>query len=279
MSLILHKRIYYVNSKNRLSGTSSNFLFSIQTQPQDNFDRCVVLQAVIPKTYYLIQSEFNTFQLQENTSTVTVTIPVGNYNLRNIQTVLISLLNTASPNGIVYSMSYPGSVQTDTGMFTFSCSNVSSIEPSFIFTDNGIAEYLGFQDNSTNTFTSFTLVSTNVINLGGDSLIYVHSDICSNGTDDVLQEIFATAGTPYFSNIYFLNPDIESYSKQLVSNQKGSFYINLTDQDGIPIDLNGIDMTITLMLYKNNDMYSMVKEYIKYLLHKENETLNINDQI
>ncbi|EGG18454.1 hypothetical protein DFA_03948 [Cavenderia fasciculata] len=59
------------------------------------------------------------------------------------------------------------------------------------------------------------------------------------GDDDILQEVYSAASNADFSNIHWQNYDVESYSKQLVSNSKTSFTIYLTDQDGNEVNLNG----------------------------------------
>ena len=54
------ERIYYINSRNRISGTNSNFTYKIDINNIEP-DRIAVLQANIPKSYYLIQDNANSF--------------------------------------------------------------------------------------------------------------------------------------------------------------------------------------------------------------------------
>ena len=63
MSLISSKRLFYIDSHNRLNGTS-NFLYQLDYKDED-YDYCVVLQPSIPKSYYLVQSGQNTFHYEE----------------------------------------------------------------------------------------------------------------------------------------------------------------------------------------------------------------------
>ena len=69
----------YVNSRNRLDGTDSDFSYNVKFPPGLDVDHVTVLNALIPKSYYLIQLGHNTFDLQEGNSIVTIPIPVGNY--------------------------------------------------------------------------------------------------------------------------------------------------------------------------------------------------------
>ena len=265
-STITHRKIFYINSKNRIAGTNSRFTFSLPFYPSDNFDRVAVLQCTIPKSFYLIKNGLNTFTLTEGAFITTITIPVGNYTRRSLQDTLQTLLNNAS-SGITYTVSWPSSTEPLTGKFTFTCSNFGGIQPIFTF-DSIVAEPLGFDINSTNQFSNFSLTSANVINLQAENVIYLHSDICTNGNDDILQEIFVT-GDPSFANVTFQNFDVEAYSKVLVSKSKNCYYFYLTDEDGNEIDLNGVGMNVTLILYTYNNYFQMQKEFIKYQLLKE----------
>ena len=54
MSIITNKSIFYIDSHSRVSGTHSNFSYNIDLKGNE-YDYCVVLQASIPKSYWLIQ--------------------------------------------------------------------------------------------------------------------------------------------------------------------------------------------------------------------------------
>src|SRR3954470_22945414 len=119
MSLITSKRLFYVDSHQRISGTHSNFTYQLDYKNED-YDYCVVLQATIPKSYYLIQSGQNTFTLQEGGSAATITVPIGNYSRSSFQSQLQSLLNSLSPNHWTYAISIPNTLITgDTGLYTY----------------------------------------------------------------------------------------------------------------------------------------------------------------
>jgi hypothetical protein len=268
MSLISHKKIFYVNSKNRLSGTNSDFAINLPLDPTDDFDRVSVMQASIPKSYYLIQDGLNTFTVTEDVTSTTITIPPGNYTRRSIQVTVENLLNGIGVR--TYSVSWPSVESAATGKFTFTVNNIGGVQPIFTFSDNNIGEVLGFDLNSSNQFSGFSLVSTNVINLQLETTLYLHSDICTNGHDDVLQEIYSSGDASY-SNIVFQNFDLEAYSKKLVSKNKQYYTFKLTNEDGQPIDLNGVSMQLSLILFKHNDIYGYQKQFIQYQLLTEQQ--------
>lgn len=270
MSCMESGKLFYINSKNRNTGVCENFTYTIQLYANDNFDRATVMQVEIPKSYYLIQANANTFTLTQGVTVTTITIPIGNYSRRSFQTTIQTLLNTAATGGRLFTVSWPAVSQPNTGKYTFSCTDVSGIEPILTFADSNVAECMGFNRNSTNQFSSFILESTNVINLQLENTLYLHSDLCSNGIDDVLQEIYCT-NEPTNSFITWLNPDPDTYSKKLVTNAKNNYRFMLTDEFGKPMQLNGIDMQITLLLYKRSNADEAIKNYIKYRITKEEE--------
>ena len=124
---------------------------------------------------------------------------------------------------------------------------------------------MGFNENSTNVFSSNTLISTNVIKLSPEDSILIHSDLCSNYGNDILQEVY-TATTGTFSSIVFQNFDIESNYKKLTTTKNNVYRLYITSEEFLPINLNGQNIVITLMLFKKNDIWSMLKGIIKYML-------------
>ncbi|GAM28172.1 hypothetical protein SAMD00019534_113480, partial [Acytostelium subglobosum LB1] len=91
---------------------------------------------------------------------VVITIPVGNYSRLSLQDTIQTQLIQQSPNQLTYSITWPTSKQPNTG----------------------------FNQDSINNFENGQLTSTNVIDLQIENILYIHSDLCSNGSDDVLQE-------------------------------------------------------------------------------------------
>ena len=118
MSLIISKRIFYVDSHNKLSGTHSNFSYYLEYQNEE-YD--VVLQATIPKSYYLVQAGKNTFVLNENGNHVVISMPLGNYSRTSFRFQLQEQLNTNSPLGYTYVISIPNVQQTADGIVYLDC--------------------------------------------------------------------------------------------------------------------------------------------------------------
>lgn len=267
---IEEKSIFVINSNNRTTGSHSNFSYKLDLPRDNDYNKVVLLQALIPKSYYVIQDGRNTFTLKEDSSTATVTLTPGNYNRKAFQSHLTLLLNAASPNGYTYSISYPDiNTSAETGKLTYNVSGNSGIQPEFIFTTY-LYEQLGFDSNSTNVFSSDSLTSTNVINLQKENSVYVRSNICDNkGENDILQTIFGS-NDQSFSYINYECQLFEAYSKPLVSKDNNVFDFTLTDENGNVLDTNGVNVILVVCCYRENRMYKLVSGFLKYQLLKEN---------
>lgn len=260
MAIIESQRLFYVDSHNRLSGSHSDFNYQFDFQGQ-NFDYAVVLQATIPKSYYLVQNGQNTFNLQELSSTVTISLPIGNYSRSSFKAQLQTSLNAASPNGWTYTVSIPNTAVTaDTGYYTITVTGNSG-QPSFII-GTYLYEQLGLNPNTTYTFVSNSLTSVNVVNFQLQDSLFIHSDLSNNGIDDVLQEILGV-DSPSYGNIVYICPSVEAYEKKLSTNNNNVYHFKLTDEDDNLLDLNGQNIVISLLFFKKQNVYEMIKKMIK----------------
>ena len=270
MSLIKSQQIIHINSAFRNSGTDSDFTYTIPIKPDNEFTHCAVISVSIPKSYYLIPDGENTFIVRENDDPQNdeiVTIPPGNYNITSFIYVLNNLFTGSLSH---YSVSFPDSkTEAQTGKMTFSHNNAHH-SSSFIFQNNHLPEVMGFARGSTNNFTlhnnTSTLVSTNVCNFQRESTIFLHSDIGSNGgQDDILLELFAS-GNADLSNINFENNgNLEEHSKLLTNNLTNNVRFSLSDEFRSGIELNGINMLITLCFYQKEDINRLLTGFIKYV--------------
>ena len=247
------------------NSTDSNFTYTFPNLDKSKqFDHVAVLPASIPKSYYLVQSGFNTFNLLENATSVPITLTPGNYNRNSLATSIKTLLNANSPNGWIYNITFNNINTTfDNGTYYFTVTGNSS-QPSFVFT-TGMYEPLGFNANITYQFSANSLSSINVPNLSIETTLFIHSDICQNKEgDNVLQEVYDT-GQSTFSYIIFLNPIPMEYSKPMPNSTSNTFSFWLTDENGNIVNLNGVNFNFTVMVFKKNDIDNLLKAGIKYL--------------
>lgn len=246
-------RTLYINSKNRTHGDSTDFSVQLDLPREIEFDRVVCLAASIPKSFYLIGHD-SIFYLNEGILQAAITMPRGNYSLSAFKSTVISLLNAHSPNNWTYNVSYPARSSTDTGKLRYTVSGNTS-QPSLQFTEK-LYEQFGFDKNSTNQFTLGTLDSTNVINLQKESTLYIHSDMCDSGNDNILASVYANDSTD-FGSITYKYQDAHVESKKLVSNKSNTFRFYLTDEDEVPINLNGQNWVMTLLFFKSMSNFKL----------------------
>ena len=266
-----NSKVFYIDSYNRISGTDSDFNIKLNLG-MNNFNKCALLQLSCPKTFYNFASGKNTFVLREMGVNYTITIPVGNYNKNNLITNLQSILTLASGNGWIYTISYPSSSQPNTGLLTFSVSGNGVNQPSFIFTDYCWIQ-LGFKANTTYNFISNSLQSVNCISLSPVNRIYVKSSMCNTSNDTILQEVLQTF--PDNSFIYYENVNVDINSKDFTNSSSTVFNFQITDRFGTPVELNGLNVMMSILLYEKNNTDEIHKQE---LLIKNIERLYQNEQ-
>ena len=238
-------RIFYVNSRNRVTGVDGDFTYAIDLKSFDP-THAVILQAYIPKSYYLIADGKNTFELEEGKDVATVTIDPGSYSRSAFKSQLQTRLNQASPNGWAYNISNPTTSEAETGKFTFAVSGNGGTQPAFNVGEH-LWEQLGFDRGTTNEFNADALTSKNVINLQSEQTLFIHSDLIQDG-DAVLQEIYSS-NSLNFSGISFQNPAPDMYAKKISSSDSDIYRFYLTDENTNPINLNGLNIVFTLLIY------------------------------
>lgn len=271
MSVINNTYTVLINSKLRSSGTNENFYITLPQNLKDNVNnyQYVYLQnAIIPKSYYLIEDTRNTFILQESGSITTITIPIGGYSRRSFQGVIENLLNSNTKHSIVYTISYPTvSSQSDTGKYTISATNPLNKQISLIFNE-WVYEQFGFDKSSTNTFTT-TITSTNVIKMQREDSIIIHTDILSSENDNDILGVIFSQSDPNFSSIVYQPLEYEISSKKIKPNNFNSIRITLTNEDDQVINLNGQNIVMVLVFWSPTPLYRKALGYINYLLSKE----------
>lgn len=272
---IQSSRIYYINTENRLSGSTSNFQYNVQIPPNSGFDRCVVLQASVPISFYLIQDGYNTFLLRETSAAnphndVTITIPPGNYTKDSLPAVVTPLLDTASQNQYKYTFSYQDAQQK----YVYSVNNDAAVSVGFIFNSH-LSQQFGFDKNSINMFPAAAdaeLSSTNVLNFAVEGTIFIHSNI-TNELTDVLQEVYTTTTNTIVQ--YQLSTNIDAYSKQLRSTGSNVFQFYITNEEDEELILQGQDCLITLLLYKSDNFTDLFRKFVNWSVQSDDEKKNL----
>eukprot|EP00732_Lithocolla_globosa_P002042 Lithocolla_globosa_v1_NODE_1204_length_2791_cov_31.125457.p2 type:complete len:225 gc:universal NODE_1204_length_2791_cov_31.125457:814-140(-) len=218
----------------------------------------------IPKSSYTIDSKNNTFIIEENTIQRTITLDIGNYSRKSFKNVLQSKLNESPAIGYSnYIVSYDSSSNTgDNGKYSFSVTNPSNPQPIFIFS-SGLTDQMGFNINTSYTFENNTLTTVNVSNFRPKITYYLISNICQNRNNSILQNI-VTAGQSDYDYIIYQNKNPYEYYKDFVQAKSNTYTFTIVDEDFNVIDLNGLNIVFTIMLWKENKISDLIKGYIKY---------------
>jgi len=269
--MIKNSQVVHINSKFRLSGTDENFTATINLQPMNKFTHVVVMSALIPKSYYVVQEGANQFLIREvyanETLEYTITIPIGNYGISSFKTVVEGLFLAS---GINYVVTYPNSrYEAVTGKLKFTHTSTGNHQAYFVFYDNDLCNIFGFDRNSVNEFVDmegvdYVLYSKNVVNFQQEPSLFIHSDVCYTYNNDVLLEIYTT-NNPQLSNVVYENiGELESHSKRVRNSNNNTYHFKLTNEYGDIIGLNGVNMLLSLLFYEKYEFYDMLKNFINF---------------
>jgi hypothetical protein len=275
MSQITEGTIYIVDSSQRLSGSNSEFSYQMILPKGNEYNRVLMLQAIIPKSYYLIDAPHNVMTLSENGVNRTVTLTPGNYNAVMWTSFIGALLTSSSSQGYTYTCTIPNSnSDVSTGKFTYRVTGNGLIQPIFIFPEESpINEQFGFDEGSSTSFAGGALTSTNVVKFQNEDALMIHSDISKNNDQssfsDVLQEIYASS-TPSFTNVIYQNTGlIEAYSKELTTKNNNVFNFKITDEHNNVLNLNGLNCLFTILVYRKDEINQLIARGIETYLRKK----------
>ena len=280
------------NSKDRISGTNSNFFSQPVDLGNNAFDTVCLIQASVPKSFYNVPSGYNTFVLREfdgiTTTNTTITIPPGSYTRINFQSTLATLLTNASPDGLTYTVSYPASTEADTFHYTFNVNVGSAWDISFIFSARSPYRQMGF-DVGTYLFTDISLTnseleSVNEINLSYILRAYIKSNLVADATDSILEELLNFGSFPSNSVMSYQQVNFDMNSRAYNPNNKNSWNFVLQDAFGQEIDLNGISWAFSVVFYQRNKIHELHKNELQManeerLFRIEQEQNKINEDI
>lgn len=249
------------SSKDRISGSNSNFFSSPIDLGVNRFDSVCMVSIGIPKSYYNFPSSSNTFTVRESAiSTRTVTIPPGNYNKNTIITALIAVLNTGGL-GFTYNVTYPAYTAVDSFKLTFTVSGNAGYQPSFIFQDRSSPfRQLGFDEGSTNVFVADSLETTNAINLQYILRMFIKSNVVRDATDGILEEVLSVGSFPSQSVIYWQQYNYDMNTRAFNSDSSNSWNFTLVDGFNQVVDLNGVPWSFSLVFYQRNDTHEIHKQ-------------------
>lgn len=275
MSLTLseHKPSFYIDSRLRETGTTSNFTYRLDIDATQNYDQCALVQMIMPKSFYNIGPRNNSFELYYSTSTGVnnIIIPVGNYNAYSLIRPIQNALNQASAllsNDYIFTISF----NEITFKYDFKVTNsiwngTVPIQPSFLFSSK-LHQMLGFEHDTSNTFVNNNLSSQFQINVSYTKYINVKSSLCLNQSNldgdntDTLQRV-PMNDVVDSSKIIYNMVNLEESSRRLISSKTNIFHFLFVDDHGDELEMNDQNTKLVVMLYKHNPYFELAINNLK----------------
>lgn len=240
-----YKAVVVVNSANRTAGTPGNFVVDLSDQIPlpNNFNRMVLINAAIPKSYYTITQFNNVMYLKENEITTQVTIPIGNYD----QYTLSNQLNQSLTNASAINATYVTTFTISTGKYTFTTNKTDPT--SFEFSGCPLSYNIGFSEQLYN-FSAQSLTAPQIVNLQFTSTLLLYCSIIQSKTNLLVQIIPNQAN---YGVINYQESAPSHVSKPILESSSTSMVFYLQDEYYNEVDMNGVDMQFTIVLYKANE--------------------------
>jgi len=239
----------FINSKDRTMGTATDFTVSFKEKillnPNSKY-HAYVESAEIPFTFYGVNSTNNQFRMSINGGSTfsTITLTTASYNTSS--SFVTALQNTLG-NGIIVAYS------TTRGILTFTHGGGVNFVFDFAQLGGNCASLLGFDDNGVYAFTT-SLAGIKVANfLTPFEKLYIRSslstlsyDTSTSSKSDVLEKIQVGNIVPFAQTIY--HRATEPYKALLTQQGFDTLYIKLTDIRNRPIQLNGQEWNVCIVI-------------------------------
>jgi len=233
-----------INSKDRSSGTATNFSITLANSKFTRIRHLRLNSIMIPFTYYVFTSTNNTLVVSDTSGTdFDVTITAGSYTANTLGTHLATRLDadvsTMSGFAVTYNRQTYKLTITNAANFTVKVTGTAHT-------------YLGFSEISS---TSTSVTSDSAINLYGPSYLFIKSNAIG-----IERTTKYTKSTSYDTDIIYrvsvdTSPGNEIYdenihNKKIVFKSPKTFQtldFSLEDPNGNTIDLNGHNWSFELI--------------------------------
>ena len=231
----------FIDSKDRISGTSENFTIRFNKQ-FNNVNKIIVDNIIIPNSIYTVDATNNTLYFFDASSRSCV-LTSGVYTSVNLASEIQTKMN-ASTTGRTYTVSFNSTTNkmtltVSTGTFYLDFTNSTS--PAILMGFNALS--------LTSTLSSFT--STNSVNLSIPYLTIKISDLTTNITTANSSDFNVVV--PFKSNTGEINYFSSNSDFVMVNNINIDFNFNvlkikLIRNNGNDVYLNGLDWSMLLRI-------------------------------
>jgi hypothetical protein len=238
-----------INSKNRLNPnteTSHNFTFSFNSAAS-RITEIMIERVEIPFSFYIINSSNNVLTFNNGVNSITLT--PGNYTGTTILTEMIYQLNIAfagqSPTVTFSSSTYKLTISKSTAFIVDSSNDVPASTASYV---------LGFHETSSS---STSVIADSALNISGPNYILITSWYFTKPIQHKMLYSDSTYNSGFWAVPVSASPGdtiIETPAMTIRFNSKSVIKttdiidIQLFDDSGNPLDLNGLDWSMQLIL-------------------------------
>lgn len=234
----LTQKIVTLDSSKRLYGSTSSFSVKGNIPQVNAFNRASVIMCQVPKSYY---SSDVALTGQINGAGV-VTLPTGKF--WSASSLAVDL---AAAMGAPYTVVY----DSVTGKMTIG--NGGSGAFTFRADDALLAKYLGLVAGVVYASDgSDEIVSVNIVDMQRYGSLFVTCSIIKNNNDNRLVSLFP-GGTPNLAFMGYSSPAMDLGSVNVVNSSTDVINVQVVDEDGKEVELNGVNCRVMLTLYNEAD--------------------------
>jgi hypothetical protein len=249
----------FIASRNRVSGTASNF--SVNLQPLiTRVSGWALRQVAIDFSWFVINENNNTFNYEESAVALSVDLAIGSPTVTAFCTDLETKLNAATTNGSTYNCT----LDANTQKLTITATGASAGTFRYLSGINSSLDYiLGFRDadsgRAQTTVADAVQAANSVVHLSGPNVVYLSSSFLNlnsigntqfdgdpTSNEKIMRRSNVFAQVPvtvnFGSTVIYTPPELVYYSYGL--DNFTNIDIQLLDEQGTELPLNGGEINI-----------------------------------
>jgi hypothetical protein len=248
MSQNTERVVLYIDSRQRVSGTSENFVINLASNIS-KVQQAEVFSAEIPYTFYGITNNTNCIVWSDsNNNTYNASVDPGNYGITSFILALQSAMNTKMSGFVItYIREFHKIKIQNSTPFRIDLVNAAGTTT--------LGPKIGLKSTTPTTNTATSIVMPDVINLSGPKYLLIKSQrltrpkitrpFLNSVQDDVLYKMVVTGSS---GDILIEKNTYSNLLKYGVRQTINQIDFQLTDENGALINLNGLDWSLSVNL-------------------------------
>lgn len=236
-----------INSASRTSTSNSSTDFIISFNQTVKFKKLQLLSAVIPYTFYNVNSGNNVLRWTWNSILRTTTITPGSYTANTLASAINSAFQAINANLSV-------TFDSSTFKFTFTFSAAAPAVGVLNLSQSTMNDLIGYSPTASDTSSAGTQTSTQASQMNPINYLFINIDDCSRQIMNAGSALSFSFYLPINVNtgeIIAFNTSIESDQTVDLGGHDQAFSrvrIRITDDSGAVVDLNNNDWNMLLKL-------------------------------